>query len=136
MKHVHAVGVIFEDIDGEILVLKRQTGSPEENTWGLVGGNVDRGEDGVTAAIREAEEEIGYSIPAEELHYQRTYVWERENITITFEVFQYRISKDEIDIDLDTAENTGHMWAMPNDLYKLQDLMTGLYPILKDSYAS
>jgi len=60
MKQVHAVGVLFEDIDGEILILKRHENSPEGNTWGLVGGKIDNGEDGRTAAIRESEEEIGY----------------------------------------------------------------------------
>lgn len=133
-KQVHAVGILFEDETGEVLVLKRHENSPEAKTWGLVGGNIDPGEDKLTAAIREAEEEVGHSIPQEKLQFIRTYVWERENATITFEVYKYSVSKNEVDIVLQAEEATDHMWATPQKLYKKQDLMMGLYPILKDSY--
>ena len=39
---VHAVGTIFENNKGEILVLRRHKDDPEGNTWGLVGGKIDR----------------------------------------------------------------------------------------------
>lgn len=134
-RHVHAVGVLFEDKAGEVLVLRRHKNSPEAKVWGLVGGNIDPGEDKLTAAVRESEEEIGHSIPHEKLQFVRTYSWEREDVTITFEVYRYRVSKQEVDIILDTEEATDFIWATPQRLYEKEDLMIGLYPIFKDLYS-
>lgn len=61
-KKIHAAGVIFENEHGQILVLRRHPQDPEGTTWGLVGGKVEPGEDGLTAAIREVHEEIGHTI--------------------------------------------------------------------------
>lgn len=133
-KQVHAVGIIFEDETGEVLVLKRHENSPEANTWGLVGGNIDPGEDQLQAAIRESEEEIGHAMPHEKLQFIRRYVWERDEATITFEVYKYSVAKHEIDIVLQEDEATDYTWQLPKKLYERQDLMAGLYPILKDSY--
>jgi len=133
-KQVHAVGVLFEDETGEILVLRRHKNSPEPKTWGLVGGKIDPGEDKLNAAVRESEEEIGHTIPHEKLQFVKTYFWEREDATITFEVYKYNVSKREISIVLQAEEATDHKWVMPQQLYEKQDLMIGLYPILKDSY--
>ncbi len=131
---VHAVGVLFEDLSGEILVLKRHASRPEAHTWGLVGGNIDPGEDKATAAVREAKEETGHTVPTQELQFMKTYVWQRKDATITFEVFRYKANKNEIEIVLAAEESTDYAWAQPNDLHKRPDLMAGLYPILKDTY--
>lgn len=134
IKQVHAVGILFEDESGEVLVLKRHSSSPEPNTWGLVGGKIDEGEDKITAAIREASEETGHVVPRAELQYLRTYNWHRTDSTIMFEVFKYKVNKIDINVHLESNKSTDYKWAMPQDLYPTQDLMVGLYPILKDSY--
>ncbi len=131
---VHAAGILFEDESGEVLVLKRHSSTSEPNTWGLVGGNIDPGEDAFTAAVREASEETGHTVPTTELQFIRTYNWHRKDSSITFEVFKYKVNKHEVDIVLDLNESTDHKWAMPQDLYHRKDLMIGLYPILKDTY--
>lgn len=131
-KQVHAVGVIFEDDSGEILVLKRHKNSPEAETWGLVGGNIDSGEDGIEAAIRETEEEVAHSIRESRLEFIRAYKWDREDKTIIFEVYSYKVSKSEVEVVLDKEEVTEHMWEKPELLHKRSDLMIGLYPILDD----
>lgn len=61
-KFIHAVGIIFENSNKEILILKRHISSMEGNTWGLVGGKVDECENKYQAAIREAREEVGVDI--------------------------------------------------------------------------
>ena len=133
-KQVKAVGVIFEDPEGSILVLRRHKKSPEGRTWGLVGGNIDEGEDKVTAALREVQEEISHSIKENDLKYLRSYHWERDDVDLSFDVFKYRISQDEVEINLDEQENTEHIWATPKNLHSRSDLMIGLYPILEDEY--
>lgn len=134
IKQVHAVGIVFEDESGEVLVLKRHVNSPEAKTWGLVGGNIDPGEDALHAAVREAEEEIGHSISHEKLQYVKTYIWVRDESTITFEVHKYPVLKHDIDIVLQSEEATDHKWVLPEKLYVQKDLMIGLYPILKETY--
>ena len=130
---IYASGVIFED-DGEILVLRRHAKGREGDTWGLVGGNIEPGEDKLDAAIREVDEEIGHNIRPSELEFLKTYRWDRDDFDITFEVFKYKIHRNEVNIDLDTDENVDHMWAQPKDLITQPDLMRGLYPILEDEY--
>lgn len=87
-KKVHAVGVIFENEHGQILVLRRHPRDPEGATWGLVGGKVEPGEDRVQAAIPEVQEEIGHTIAPVQLQFMKTYHWEREDLDIVFEVFR------------------------------------------------
>lgn len=133
-RKAHAVGVIFEDADGDILVLKRHQDSPEGNTWGLVGGNIDEGEDSLAAALRETSEEINHSLPSSELTFLKTYHWERPDLDLKFEVYKYKVAKDRVDIRLDIDENTEHMWAQPKNLHERSDLMIGLYRIIEDEY--
>ncbi len=131
---VHAVGILFEDEFEEVLVIKRHPNSPEPNTWGIVGGKIDAGEDKATAAIREAKEETGHDVPRAELKYIRTYTFHRTDSTITFEVFKYNVKMRDVHVVLEVNKGIDYKWAMPQDLYQRQDLMIGLYPILKDTY--
>lgn len=49
--------------DGEILLLLRGPDSGNPNTWGLPGGNQEKGETPIATALREATEELGQVIP-------------------------------------------------------------------------
>jgi|SRR3989344_2852636 len=133
-RKVHATGVIFEDKSGRILVLKRHSQSREGETWGLVGGNIENGENKSSTAIRESKEEIGYNIDPSKLEFLKTYHWNQGNQKLNFETFKVRSETDDFIVKLDVNENTEYMWASPQDLYSRQDLMEGLYPILEDTY--
>ncbi|HKR81432.1 MAG TPA: NUDIX hydrolase [Candidatus Saccharimonadales bacterium] len=133
-KKVHAVGVIFENEHGQILVLRRHPQDPEGTTWGLVGGKVETGEDNETAAIREVQEEIGHIIEPSKLQFLKTYYWDRDDLDITFEVFKLPTLSDDVTLEIEQNEHTEHMWALPQELHKRSDLMIGLYPILEDEY--
>lgn len=135
-KKVHAVGVIFENEHGQILVLRRHPQDPEGTTWGLVGGKVEPGETKEATAIRETEEEISHIIDPSQLEFVKTYYWDREDLDITFEVFKLRTLADAITLEIDKNENTEHTWANPHELYMRKDLMIGLYPILEDVYGA
>lgn len=135
-KSIRAVGVVFEDKDGSVLVLRRHTASREGGNWGLVGGKIDSGEDGAQAAIREAREEIGYTIQPDDLMFEKSYTWEHSDAHILFDVFRYKTDRNEIVIALDTEENTEYLWANPTTLSQRSDLMKGLYPVLKDLYGA
>lgn len=133
-KQVHAVGVIFENEHGQILVLKRHPRDPEGATWGLVGGKVEPGEDKAETAIRETQEEIGHSIDPPQLEFLKTYYWDRDDLDLTFEVFKLQTLSAAVTLEIDQNENTEHMWANPRELHERHDLMMGLYPILEDTY--
>lgn len=134
-KKVHAAGVIFENEDGQILVLRRHPKDPEGATWGLVGGKIEPGESKETAVVRETQEEIGHVIDAHTLQFLKTYHWERDDMDITFEVFKLSTPSDAVTLEIEQHEHTEYMWESPEELYKRSDLMIGLYPILKDMYA-
>jgi mutator protein MutT len=133
-KKIHAVGVIFENERQQILVLRRHPRDPEGATWGLVGGKIEPDETKEVAAIRETQEEIGYTIDPSKLAFIKTYHWDREDLDITFEVFKLQVLSAEVALDIDQNENTEHMWVDPRELYQRKDLMIGLYPILGDTY--
>lgn len=134
-KRVHAVGVMFENEKGQILVLRRHPQDPEGATWGLVGGKVEPGEDEAAAARREVQEEIGYDIDLGTLQFVKSYRWERDDLDIDFTVFALAAHTNRVTLDINRDEHTEHLWAKPADLYQRKDLMIGLYPILEDRYA-
>lgn len=132
---VHAVGVIIENKEGKILVLRRNKQDPEGETLGLVGGEIIEGEDKFTAANREVKEEIGHDLDSSQLQFLKTYFWKRDDLDITFEVFKIFVSKNPV-INLQKSENTKYFWLYPNEIYRRKDLMIGLYPILEDVYGT
>src|SRR5437868_10752087 len=98
---VHAVGVIFENEHGQILVLRRHPRDPEGATWGLVGGKLEPGEDRVQTAIREAQEEIGHLIDPSQLEFLKTYHWGRDDLDVTFEVFKLKTLVHDVTIEIE-----------------------------------
>jgi mutator protein MutT len=133
-KQIHAVGVILEDENQQILVLRRHPSAPEGTTWGLVGGKLEPDESKEAAAIRETQEEIGYAIEPSQLQFLQTYHWDRDDLDITFEVFRLRVPAGSVNPQVNQVESTEYMWASPHELYARKDLMVGLYPILVDVY--
>lgn len=133
MKEIHAVGAIFQNEQGQVLVLKRHPQDPEGGLWGLVGGKIDNDETPAKAIQREVYEEIGQIIDTEKLSPVKAYTWARDELRICFTVYAVLPQKN-IAIVLDPKEHTASMWASPAELYQRNDLMAGLYPVLKDRY--
>lgn len=129
---VHAVGTVIENELGEILLLKRHKNDPEGETWGLVGGKIDTGESSLQAAVRETYEEIGLQIKSDQLQFIKSYHWDREDLDIHFEVFKAAVSNLNTEFILPENEITEYLWIYPREALNRPDLMTGLYPILKD----
>lgn len=132
-KKVHAVGVVIRNDKGKVLVLRRYKSNPEGNTWGLGGGKVDPGDANVVeAAIREAKEEIGLDINATGLKRFKKYHWDRTDLDIEFDVSTYDAELNDSKIKLKSDESTEFLYKTPNELLKQNDLMKGLYDILRD----
>ncbi|HSD84209.1 MAG TPA: NUDIX domain-containing protein [Anaerolineae bacterium] len=78
MKEQHREGVVLllEKADGQIAFQLRDD-SPAimyPNHWGLLGGWTEANESPQQAAIREIEEELGYSLDAAKLVYLKTHI--------------------------------------------------------------
>ena len=131
-KNVYAVGVIFENSRGEILLLKRRGSSIEGGAWSLPGGKVDDDESPEDAAAREISEEIGFVVASSTLRKLRSYQWSRKDVELEFDVFKTTKTPEEITLTDD--EHTAFMWVRPSDAYQRDNLVQGLYPILRDEY--
>lgn len=130
---IDAVGVLIENEHGEILVLRRNADKTEGNKWGLPGGKLRLGEDEYAALAREVFEEINYPITQADIIYIKKYVWSDDDGVVNFSVFNINNTKD-IKIILNKSESSEYGWFKPHILYKHDNLMRGLYPILKDTY--
>ena len=136
MEKVRATAVLIENDKDGILVLRRQKGRPEPNTYGLVGGKIDLSEDKKNACIRKIYEETKLVVDPKKLEFLKTYhrEWKSEGTGIIFEIFRYKLNEPKAELVLDPKGASGYLWESPQELYKRNDLMAGLYVILKDVY--
>jgi 8-oxo-dGTP diphosphatase len=86
-KRLQLAGCIIQNINGEILLLHRNT--PARTQWELPGGKIDPGENPKSAAIREVKEELGIDVEIvseagrhefNEDGYINDYIWFNANI--------------------------------------------------------
>lgn len=135
-KHVNAVGILFETLDGKILTLLRsdkKSKDEECDTWGLVGGKIEEKELPIYAAMREIKEEINYDAHKDELECLSDYFWDRENISIKFFTYKIKVN-NEFKPSLMNDEHIKYEWVKPLECYKKNNLMKGLYDIIKKEY--
>ncbi|MBQ8514036.1 MAG: NUDIX domain-containing protein [Ruminococcus sp.] len=67
-EYVLCVHVLIQDMEGRFLVQKRSEKKRNlPGHWDVTAGAADAGEDGCTAAIREAREEVGLELPPEKM---------------------------------------------------------------------
>ena len=134
MHTIKAVGVLVINKKGEILVLLRSKKDPEGNTWGLVGGKINVGENIDNAAIREFKEETGIDVKTQDLIFLKTYKWNRKNVNLIFNLFKLEVSQRFRNLELPHKEIEDFMWVKPEKLYERKDLMQGLYEIIRNNF--
>src|SRR5262245_42951932 len=61
------IAAVFCEFEGKFLFLLRQPGKSCENTWGIPGGKVDKGEAAKQGALRELVEETGLKLTENEV---------------------------------------------------------------------
>ena len=131
---IHAAGIIFENEQGQILVLRRHPQKPEGGLWGIAGGKLEAGEDSSVAAIREAKEEIGVAVNPADVQIIHRHARQDGTVKVFFDTYRLKVMAADITLAIDRREHTEHQWADPAVLYQQRDLMAGLYPILEDVY--
>jgi 8-oxo-dGTP pyrophosphatase MutT (NUDIX family) len=104
-----AGAVFFAEDTGRFLLQHRSPYVNEPNTWGVIGGAIDAGEDPKEAMIREVKEETGYSGPME------------AELLYTFQSGKFRYHNFLVTVPHEFEpkhgwESQGHVWATLNDL--------------------
>ncbi|KRE96388.1 hypothetical protein ASG76_03215 [Nocardioides sp. Soil774] len=134
--------VVLVDPRGWILLQERDEHpriDPEK--WGLAGGHVDPGEDFVSAAHRELEEETGVRLPRGALHLFEEFVVDHRDANGTWDLAQVFVAATELtDADIDCREGRQIVFVDPHVArgLDLTSAATDIVPAFLDSplYAS
>lgn len=117
----HLVVEIWKRDDaGRFLMSRRHPDKPWGLLWECTGGSVVTGEDSLTGAQRELEEELGIRVPKEELKYVFTSVNERNTNTI-YDVYEVRWNGDISDLKLQEGEVVDAKWVDFDGLCAMYD---------------
>lgn len=132
--NVDAVGCLVE-VQGEILILQRQKGKPEEDTWGPPAGKLEQNESLPKGAARELSEETGLKhVHKNQLVPQGTFYahYPDLNKSITFHVYSLELPV-KFNVQINPTEHQNFTWATPDEALAM-DLMGGFADVLKFCY--
>jgi ADP-ribose pyrophosphatase YjhB (NUDIX family) len=126
---IKAAGVIIEDLNNNVLVLRRKTNVPEGDLLGLPGGKVLSDQKPKEAVLQKMVAETGLKLPKKDLIYVNKFSFFTEDNRIEFYAFKIRIQELSPKINLNTDGHTGYQWISPKELISRNDLMKGMYLI-------
>lgn len=109
---------VFIEHEGEILLLHRQDHKPQGDTWAVLAGKVDHGEELAGALIREIEEEIGLKIEEDKLKYFKGYFVKYPEYDFMFHVF-HLVLEERPSLYINKDEHKDHQWMKPQDALQL-----------------
>lgn len=112
-----AAGCIIQ-VSGEILLLLRQEGKPQANTWGLPSGKLNPGETPLSAIIREILEETGYFATPSEPKLATTVYVKYPEIDFIYHLFHLSLQK-KFPVTIDTDEHTEFAWVTPERAFTM-----------------
>jgi len=130
-RHIVAVSGLFLNCDGKILLVKTA-----RRGWECPGGQVELGEDLITALIRETREESGCTVEVDRLVGVYTNPTAPEKVMFQF-VGRYvagalQISEETADVGWFTIDEARRLVTFPSNLGKLNDaLRPGERPIYR-----
>lgn len=109
---------VFVEHDGKLLLLLRQDHKPQGNTWGVVAGKVEAGEDELAALVREVEEEIGLKTrDADYKFFQKIYV---KYPDFDFVYYMYHLPVlEKPTLNINKEEHKDFTWISPTEALAL-----------------
>lgn len=110
---------VFIEHNGEILLLRRQDYKPQGNTWSMPAGKVNKGEDLLSALLREVEEEIGARTEGAAYRYFEAYQIRYPEYDYRYHVYHLPID-ERLAVALNTEENKEYIWITPSEALKLE----------------
>lgn len=123
---------IFVEYEGTVLFLHRQDHKPQGNTWGVVAGKVDDGEDFLDALVRETKEEIGLDLKSEDIKYVKEYYVRYPEYDFKYHVHHVLLKEKPV-LKLELNEHKDSRWLSPHDALHL-DLIQDQDVCIKDFY--
>jgi 8-oxo-dGTP diphosphatase len=109
---------VFIEHEGEILLLHRQDNKPQGNTWAMVAGKVNNGEQLIDALVREVQEEIGLKVSPQDYKYFEGYYVRYPGYDYVYHVYHLPLKKKPV-LDINLKEHKDHQWIKPEDALKL-----------------
>lgn len=119
----------LETPNRQILILKRSPLVFQGNTWGLVGGKIEKNEKPIDAIQREVGEEINLNISRKDFKYidkQNLYYHDMTAECHIFEAFVPHVFEPK----LQKEEAIDFKWISYKDFYNMDDIMEGLRELL------
>jgi len=119
----------FETPSKKILILKRNPLVYQGNTWGPVGGKVEKNEEPLCAVQREVGEEVNVKVTKKDFKYIGKYNAHHDNMLAecyVYKVFVSNIFKPK----LRQEEAIDFKWVSYKDLYNMDNVMKGLHELL------
>ena len=110
-----AAGLLVLDRSRGVLLQLRALWSHHGGTWGLPGGALERGEDAITAAVREAQEEA--AVPPEALSMLATSVFDLGFWQYTTVIAE---ATTRFRAQITDAESAGLAWVSPREVERLR----------------
>ncbi len=122
----------FIEVNGEILLLKRQTYKPQPNTYGLPAGKVEKGETIKQAMLREVKEETGIDLKNEKYEFYKIKYVSQEKLQFMFYSYFCRLNYKPV-VKINPDEHQLYIWIKPKDALELNLIQDG-DNCLKDFY--
>lgn len=105
--------------NGNILLLKRNSGKSYPYKWGIPTGKIIEGESPAQAMTRELFEETQILVSAENLNYIDSYYIANDDMNFIYNLFSLELS-DVPDIIINKREHTEYAWVKFSDLDKYE----------------
>lgn len=123
---------VFIEHEGKVLFLHRQDHKPQGNTWGIVAGKVDPGEDFLDALIRETKEEIDLDIKKEDIKYIKEYYVRYAEYDFKYYTHHVLLKEKPV-LKIELNEHKDSKWVKPQEALHL-DLIQDEDVCIKDFY--
>lgn len=130
MMKVGGAGILVGNRGGNILVLHRESSVPEGNKWGIPGGNI-KGRSLIDVALIKTKQETGLEFKEGELSMLGNFSYKADGRDVAFRVYTAKLGKHKPNIVINPDGHDRYLWSNPKILLKRNDLMVGMYPILK-----
>ncbi|MFH1398669.1 MAG: NUDIX hydrolase [Candidatus Woesearchaeota archaeon] len=114
----HRIVSCLLENNGEILLLLRQDNKPQGNTWCVVGGKVDDGEDIWQAITREIGQETNIFLEKRMLKYVREVYVRYADFDFIYHMFKADL-KTRPKVVLNNAEHRDFVWVSPEASLKM-----------------
>jgi 8-oxo-dGTP pyrophosphatase MutT (NUDIX family) len=118
------ISACYCEYEGKVLLLKRHISRSQGETWGVVAGKMEVGEDPPTAMLREIQEEIGVTLGPKEIAYLGKLYIQQEGVDYIYHMFHTTFHKMPA-IHL-SDEHTEHRWVTVDEAQKLPLIGGGL----------